>query len=166
MSSGFLRPEKIHRPQSGLNPRTLDLEASTLPRDHRGRLFDIMSTNGNKESNQGCSRDIGSPRCFQSRYSIFVVYNMSCKHTSQLQRSIQFTLNCPIAFFYRWLGWQPLRDAELPSSTTLSVELQVLGVAASQDCTAVVGKCQILLPVSTVIVFILSLCVLIGSQTS
>ena len=27
----------IHRPQSGLNPRTLDPEASTLPRDHRGR---------------------------------------------------------------------------------------------------------------------------------
>ena len=37
LCSGFLRPEKIHRPQSGLNPRTLDLEASTLPRDHRGR---------------------------------------------------------------------------------------------------------------------------------
>ena len=30
-------PEKIHRPQLGLNPRTLDIEASTLPRDHRGR---------------------------------------------------------------------------------------------------------------------------------
>ena len=29
--------KKIPRPQSGLNPRTLDLEASTLPRDHRGR---------------------------------------------------------------------------------------------------------------------------------
>ena len=28
---------EIRRPQSGLNPRTLDLEASTLPRDHRGR---------------------------------------------------------------------------------------------------------------------------------
>ena len=26
-----LRPEKIHRRQPGLNPRTLDLEASTLP---------------------------------------------------------------------------------------------------------------------------------------
>ena len=38
LCSGFLRPEKIHRPQPGLNPRTLDLEASTLPRDHRGRL--------------------------------------------------------------------------------------------------------------------------------
>ena len=25
------------RPQPDLNPRTLDLEASTLPRDHRGR---------------------------------------------------------------------------------------------------------------------------------
>ena len=34
----FLHPEKIHRPQPGLNPRTLDLEASTVPRDHRGRL--------------------------------------------------------------------------------------------------------------------------------
>ena len=31
LSSGFLLPEKIHRPQSGLNPRTLYLEASTLP---------------------------------------------------------------------------------------------------------------------------------------
>ena len=34
---GFLRPEKMNRPQAGLNPRTLDLEASTLPRDHGGR---------------------------------------------------------------------------------------------------------------------------------
>ena len=31
--------KKIHRPQSSLNPRTLYLEASTLPRDHRGRLI-------------------------------------------------------------------------------------------------------------------------------
>ena len=38
LCSGFLCPEKIHRPQPGLNPRTLDLEVSTLPRDHRGRL--------------------------------------------------------------------------------------------------------------------------------
>ena len=38
LCSGFLRPEKIHRPQSGLNTRTLDFEASTLLRDHRGRL--------------------------------------------------------------------------------------------------------------------------------
>ena len=37
LCSGFLRPEKTHRPQPGLNPRTLDLVASTLPRDHRGR---------------------------------------------------------------------------------------------------------------------------------
>ena len=29
---------EIHRPQPGLNPRTLDPEASTLPRDHRGEL--------------------------------------------------------------------------------------------------------------------------------
>ena len=28
----LLRPEKIHRPQSGLNLRPLDLEVSTLPR--------------------------------------------------------------------------------------------------------------------------------------
>ena len=38
LCSGFLRPEKIHRPQPGLKLRTLDLEASMLPRDHRGRL--------------------------------------------------------------------------------------------------------------------------------
>ena len=37
LCSWFLRPEKIHRPQQDLNPRTLDLEASTLHRDHRGR---------------------------------------------------------------------------------------------------------------------------------
>ena len=37
MCSGFLRREKIHRAQSDMNPRTLDLEANTLPRDHRGR---------------------------------------------------------------------------------------------------------------------------------
>ena len=35
--SGFLHPEKIHWPQPGLNPRTLDLEVSTLPWDHRDR---------------------------------------------------------------------------------------------------------------------------------
>ena len=29
LCSGFFRPEKIHRPQSGLNPRTFDLEATT-----------------------------------------------------------------------------------------------------------------------------------------
>ena len=34
LCSGFLRPEKIHRPQLDLNPQTLDLEASTLTRDH------------------------------------------------------------------------------------------------------------------------------------
>ena len=38
LCSEFLRPEKIHQPQPGLNPPTLDLEASTLPQDHRGRL--------------------------------------------------------------------------------------------------------------------------------
>ena len=37
LCSGFLRTGKTHRPQSGLNPRTLDLEASTLPRDQWGR---------------------------------------------------------------------------------------------------------------------------------
>ena len=37
LCSEFLRPERIYRPQPDLNPRTLDLEASTLPRDHRGR---------------------------------------------------------------------------------------------------------------------------------
>ena len=42
LCSVFLRPEKIHRPQLGLNPRTLDLEASTLPRDHRNRLGDVL----------------------------------------------------------------------------------------------------------------------------
>ena len=40
---GFLRPEKIHRPQPDLNPRTLDLEASRLPRDHPGRLANVFN---------------------------------------------------------------------------------------------------------------------------
>ena len=39
MCSEFLRPEKIHRLQADLNPRTLDFEASTLSRDHRSRLI-------------------------------------------------------------------------------------------------------------------------------
>ena len=43
LCSGVLRPEKIHRPQLDLNPRTLDLEASTLPRDHRGRLGSMVT---------------------------------------------------------------------------------------------------------------------------
>ena len=38
LGSEFLRPEKIHRPQPDLNLRTLDLEANTLPRDHRDWL--------------------------------------------------------------------------------------------------------------------------------
>ena len=38
LCSGFLRPEKIYWLQQGLNLWTLDLEASTLPRDHRGQL--------------------------------------------------------------------------------------------------------------------------------
>ena len=37
LCSGVSRPEKIHRPQPGLNPRILDFEASTVPQDHRGR---------------------------------------------------------------------------------------------------------------------------------
>ena len=45
LCSEFIRPKKIHRPQPGLNSRTLDLEASTLPRDHRGRLsVTLLST--------------------------------------------------------------------------------------------------------------------------
>ena len=42
LCSGFLRPEKIHRPPPDLNPRTLDLETSTLPRDHRGGLCSAL----------------------------------------------------------------------------------------------------------------------------
>ena len=37
LCSGFSRPEKIHQPQPGLDLRTLDLETSMLPRDHRGQ---------------------------------------------------------------------------------------------------------------------------------
>ena len=36
--SGFLRPQKVHRAQPGLNLRTLDLEASTWPRDRLNEL--------------------------------------------------------------------------------------------------------------------------------
>ena len=43
LCTGILRPEKIHRPQPDLNPQTLDLGTSTLPRDHRGRLGDLYS---------------------------------------------------------------------------------------------------------------------------
>ena len=43
-------PEKIHRPQPDLNPRTLDLEASTLPRDHRGRPGEQSSMSPNVKS--------------------------------------------------------------------------------------------------------------------
>ena len=35
LCSGFLHPEKIHRPQSGSNTRTLYLETSASPRDHQ-----------------------------------------------------------------------------------------------------------------------------------
>ena len=35
--------KKIHLPQPDLNPRTLDLEASTLPRDHRVRPIQAFS---------------------------------------------------------------------------------------------------------------------------
>ena len=41
LCSGFLRPEKMHQPQSDMNPRTLDLELCILPRDHHGRLVSI-----------------------------------------------------------------------------------------------------------------------------
>ena len=41
--SGFLRPEKIHRSQPGWNPRILDLEASTLPLEHRGRHIFVIN---------------------------------------------------------------------------------------------------------------------------
>ena len=47
LCSGFLCPEKIYRAQPDLNPRTLDLEAITLPRDYRDRLawlVDIRDT--------------------------------------------------------------------------------------------------------------------------
>ena len=39
MCSGFLRPEKIHRPRAGLKSRILDLEASTLPEDTRVHIY-------------------------------------------------------------------------------------------------------------------------------
>ena len=42
LCSVVLRPEKIHRPQPGLNPRILDLEENTSPRDHRGRLGSVV----------------------------------------------------------------------------------------------------------------------------
>ena len=45
LCSRFLRVEKTHRPQPDLNPRILDLEANTLPRDHGGRptLSELLS---------------------------------------------------------------------------------------------------------------------------
>ena len=39
LGSGLYRAEKIHLPQPDLNPRIMDLEASTVPRDHQGRQF-------------------------------------------------------------------------------------------------------------------------------
>ena len=39
---------KIHRSQPGLNPRTLDLEANTLPQDHRGRQPIYLQSFNNK----------------------------------------------------------------------------------------------------------------------
>ena len=46
----ILRREKIHRRQPGLNPRTLDFEASTLLRDHRARhgIYVIVEENAAK----------------------------------------------------------------------------------------------------------------------
>jgi hypothetical protein len=38
---GFLSNLKIHRPRPGLNPRTLGPVDSTLPLDHRGRLYTL-----------------------------------------------------------------------------------------------------------------------------
>jgi hypothetical protein len=35
---------KSHRPQPGLNPRTMDLEVSTLPRDHLGQQGLLLLT--------------------------------------------------------------------------------------------------------------------------
>ena len=43
LCSEFLRPEKIHRPQPGLNLQTLDLKTSMLPRDHHFKLNLITS---------------------------------------------------------------------------------------------------------------------------
>ena len=48
----FFCPKKIHRPQPGLNPRTLDLETSMLPLVHTlplnsGFTKEIHSSNNN-----------------------------------------------------------------------------------------------------------------------
>jgi hypothetical protein len=70
--SGFLRPEKIHRPQLGLNPRTFDLEASTLHRDHRDRpvptIFSL-SGDGTSAASRSTSAKISclKPRSDDSR---------------------------------------------------------------------------------------------------
>ena len=40
----FLRLEKIHRPQLGLNLQTLDLEASTFPRDRLLYWFSVFNS--------------------------------------------------------------------------------------------------------------------------
>ena len=40
--SGFLHPEKIHRPQPDLNLQALNLEVSTLPWDHQGQLLTVL----------------------------------------------------------------------------------------------------------------------------
>ena len=63
----IFRPEKVHRPQPGLNPWTLDFEASTVPRDHRGRqilinIYNIQHIwidvfNINLESNLSYSKE-------------------------------------------------------------------------------------------------------------
>ena len=42
--------KKSHRLQPGLNPRTLDLEASTVPLDHRGRPRSILNNNYNNNN--------------------------------------------------------------------------------------------------------------------
>jgi len=40
---GFFRPEKSWRLRLGLNPRTWVLKGSTLPLDHRSRLWSVFS---------------------------------------------------------------------------------------------------------------------------
>ena len=42
LCSGYLHPEKIHQPQLGLNPRTLDLKASMLPQDHKADKNSVL----------------------------------------------------------------------------------------------------------------------------
>ena len=52
----FTSWKKIHRPQSGVNPRTLDLEARTLPRDHWDRLMTLLVTQSKGLNSQNFDR--------------------------------------------------------------------------------------------------------------